>query len=54
MTPTDPTPDRMLAHEDATAERGSLPWRIAGMLGTALVGAGFIALVAVALWGWLS
>lgn len=55
MTPTDPSPtDRMLAREDATAERGSLPWRIAGALGTLAVGAAFIAMVALAIWGWLS
>lgn len=48
------TLDAMLTREDATAERGSTTERIIGAVASVLVGAGFIALVALTLWGWLS
>ena len=46
--------DAMLTREDATAERGSTTERIIGAVASVLVGAAFLTMVAVALWGWLA
>ena len=61
MTPTDPTPDRMLTREDATAPRGSTVERLAGWVFALLIGGATIGAIVSAIawavslvWGWVA